>query len=97
MVTELKKVVDPQLNKSKHDFTPVPSAGATGQTGQAMLDNCKDKGKREKLRRIPVLGYLSSSICASLAQTLVNTVNVVWLGGGIFKLSKKETILSNGQ
>ncbi len=39
-----------------------------------MLDNCKDKGK--KLGRIPELTYLSSSIWASLAQTLVNTVNV---------------------
>jgi hypothetical protein len=38
------------------------------------LDNCKEKG--EKLGRIPVLAYLSSSIWASPAQTLVNTVNV---------------------
>ena len=34
MVIELKNVVGPQLNKSKHDFT-----------GQAMLNNCKDKGE----------------------------------------------------
>jgi len=39
VVIELNSVVDPQLNKSKHDFT-----------GQAILNNCKDKGK--KLGRI---------------------------------------------
>jgi len=45
VVIKLKNVVDPQLNKSKHDFTPEPSAGATGQAGQTMLNNCKDKGR----------------------------------------------------
>ena len=35
MVIELNNVVDPQLNKSKHDFT-----------GQAILNNCKDKGRK---------------------------------------------------
>ncbi len=34
------------LNKSEHDFTPVPSAGATGQAGQAMLNNCKDEERK---------------------------------------------------
>jgi hypothetical protein len=39
-----------------------------------MLNNCKDKGK--KLGRNPMLTYLSGSIWALPAQTLVKTVNV---------------------
>jgi len=49
-----------------------------------MLNNYKDKGRKDlhfsqqrgKSGRIPVLTYLSSSIWASPAQTLVKTVNV---------------------
>ena len=41
------------------------------------VEVCTFDNKREKLGRIPVLAYLSSSIWASPAQTLVNTVNVV--------------------
>jgi hypothetical protein len=50
-------------------------ADLRGKAGQAKLNNCKEKGK--KLGRILVLIYLSSSMLASPAQTLVKTVNIV--------------------
>jgi len=56
-------------------LTPIKYQNQNHLIGQAMLNNCKDKGK--KLGRIPVLTYLSSSIWASPEQTLGNTVNVV--------------------
>lgn len=57
----------------------------------AMLNNCKDKG--EKLGRIPLLTYLSSSIWALPAQRLVKTVSAdipLWYSREYLQMLKEQ-------
>ena len=68
-----------------------PDSGIYAMLRQAMLNNCKDKGK--KLGRIPVLIYLSSSIWALPAQRLVKTVNVdipLWYSREYLQMLKEQ-------